>query len=195
MKKKRILGLTTTVLFYVMLMLSACAGTKPTEKSKQYEYMNVSSQASATVTSVDYKTRKVTLMIDGEPYSFVASDDVKNLNQVKKGDKVNAKYTEAVAFNINKGGKMASPKMTESAWTARPGEKPEAGLERKVTTTVIITNIDRAEPSVTIKGASGETKTLKVMHPERLEGVKVGDAVDITYSEALALKLEKKTNQ
>jgi len=29
------------------------------------------------------------------------------------------------------------------------------------------------------------------MHPEKLEGVSVGDTVDITYTEALAIKVEE----
>jgi hypothetical protein len=29
------------------------------------------------------------------------------------------------------------------------------------------------------------------MHPEKLQGVSVGDTVDITYTEALAIKVEE----
>jgi hypothetical protein len=44
---------------------------------------------------------------------------------------------------------------------------------------------------VTLKGADGKTTTVKVRNPKNLENVKVGDVVVITYTEALALSLQK----
>jgi Cu/Ag efflux protein CusF len=55
----------------------------------------------ATVTKINHKTRKVTLKAsDGQEYSFVAGDAVKNLAQVKTGDVVTATYTEALAIKV-----------------------------------------------------------------------------------------------
>jgi hypothetical protein len=59
-----------------------------------------------------------------------------------------------------------------------------------VRVTVSITAIDPKAPSVTFKGPAGNTKTIKVKYPEKLKGVNVGDTVDITYTEAIALKVE-----
>ena len=58
--------------------------------------------------------------------------------------------------------------------------------------TVLITAIDPKAPSVTFKGPGGNTKTIKVLHPEKLEGVNVGDTVEITYTEAFAIKLRRR---
>lgn len=41
------------------------------------------------------------------------------------------------------------------------------------------------------RGPAGNTRTIKVMRPEKLQGVNVGDTVDITYTKALAIKVEK----
>ena len=57
--------------------------------------------------------------------------------------------------------------------------------------TVTITAIDPHVPSVTFKGPAGNTRTIRVKDPAKLQGVKVGDTVDITYSEAFAVKVEK----
>ena len=43
---------------------------------------------------------------------------------------------------------------------------------------------------MTIKGPEGNTETIKVKDPKNLEGVKVGDLVDITYAQALAVALD-----
>jgi Cu/Ag efflux protein CusF len=155
--------------------------------------MSSEEEMSATVKAIDYKTRRITLTDNGVDTSFVASDDVKNFGQIKKGDTVVIDYKEAVAWELNKGGKAAGPSETTTQWGARPGEKPEGGMNREVRGTVVITKIDKKQPSVTVKTAGGETQTLKVRHPERLEGVKVGDAVDVIYSEAMAVRVEKKS--
>ena len=42
---------------------------------------------------------------------------------------------------------------------------------------------------MTFQGPAGNTRTIKVLHPERLEGVNVGDTVDLTFTEALAIKV------
>jgi hypothetical protein len=55
----------------------------------------------------------------------------------------------------------------------------------------VITAIDPKVPSVTIKGPHGGTETVKVMHPEKLQGVSVGDTIDITYTEAVGVKVEE----
>jgi hypothetical protein len=146
----------------------------------------------ATVTKIDQKTREVTLKTaDGQETSFVASDEVKNLAQVKVGDMLTVKYTEALAYEVKKGGKAVGQQTAVVGKSAALGEMPAGAVARQTTATVLITAIDPKAPSITFKGATGKTKTIKVMHPERLEGVKVGDTVEITYTEALAIKVDE----
>lgn len=150
-----------------------------------------STDATATVTKIDQATREVTLKPDdGEEFSFVASDEVKNLAQVKVGDRVTVTYAEALAYEVKKGGQVASPTTVVAGKSADPGTRPEGAIARQTTATVAIVAIDPKVPSVTFKGPAGNTKTIKVMHPEKLQGVQVGDTVEITYTEALAIKLE-----
>ena len=148
-------------------------------------------QVTATVTKIDRKTREVTLRAsDGQEYEFVADEAVKNLPQVKKGDVVTATYAEALAWEVKKGG-AAGVDATVAAGAAPIGEKPAAAAGRQVKVTVSIVAIDPKVPSVTFKGPAGNTKTIKVKYPEKLKGVNVGDTVDITYTEAIALKVEE----
>ena len=154
------------------------------------EAVMASVQRTATVTKIDQKTREVTLKsTDGQEYSFVAGPDVKNLAQVKVGDRVIATYTEALAYEVKKGG-AAGATTAVAAGTAKLGAQPGAAIAQQTTVTVMIMAIDPKIPSVTFKGPAGNTRTIKVMRPEKLQGVSVGDTVDITYTEALALKVE-----
>jgi Cu/Ag efflux protein CusF len=145
----------------------------------------------ATVARIDHQTREVTLKgDDGQEYTFVAGDAVKNLAQVQKGDVVSATYTEAVAYEVKKGGK-ADAAATVAGGAAPLGTKPAAVVGGKVTVTVAIAAIDTKVPSVTFKGPGGNTRTVKVKDPAKLKGVSVGDTVEITYVEALAINVAK----
>ena len=81
------------------------AGTQATAPTG--EQMVAKVEVTATVTKIDYATREVTLKAeDGQVYSFVASEDVRNLAQVKVGDRVHVgdtvdiTYTEALAIKV-----------------------------------------------------------------------------------------------
>jgi Cu/Ag efflux protein CusF len=151
-------------------------------------------EVKATVTNIDQKTREVTLRKEnGEEFSFVADEAVKNLPQVKKGDVVRVAYAEALAYEVRKGGMAADKGTVVGGAAAEPGKKPGGAMARETKATVVITAIDPKTPSVTIKGPHGNSETVKVLHPENLEGVSVGDTIDITYTEAVAVKVEEAT--
>ena len=60
-------------------------------------------QKSATVEDIDYSTREVKLKgPDGNIVKVKAGDKVKRLEDVKKGDRIVATYTEALAISVAK---------------------------------------------------------------------------------------------
>ena len=48
---------------------------------------------------------------------------------------------------------------------------------------------------MTIKGPEGTTETVKARNPKNLDAVNVGDLVEITYTHALAIALDKSTKK
>jgi hypothetical protein len=60
-----------------------------------------------------------------------------------------------------------------------------------VTVTAVISAINPKVPSVTFKGPEGNSRTVNVKDPAKLKGVSVGDTVQLTYAEAVAIKVEK----
>jgi ribosomal 50S subunit-recycling heat shock protein len=174
------------------LCLATVALAETPAAAPKGEAMMASVQLTATVTSIDQKTREVTVRTDdGQERSFVAGEEAKNLAQVKKGDRITVTYAEALVYEVKKGGAAVAPASAVAGKAAQPGMKPAGAIARQTTATVLITAIDPKGPSVTFKGAGGNTQTIKVMHPEKLQGVKVGDTVEITYTEALAIKVEE----
>ena len=174
------------------LVLASVALAQPLPKGQA---VMSSVDITATIVKIDQKTREVTLKAsDGEEYSFVAGDDVKNLAQLKTGDLVTATYTEALAFEVKKGGTVGSS-TTTAAGTAPTGSKPAGAVAAQTTVTVKITAIDTAKSVVTFVGPKGNTKKLRVQDPSKLQGMNVGDTVDFTYVEAVGLKVTKATKK
>jgi hypothetical protein len=161
------------------------------DAAPQGDAVMASVTVTATVVSIDQKTREVTLKrSDGEEFTFVAGEEVQNLGQIKAGDVVTATYAEALAYEVHKGGEMVAPATVVGGAAAEPGARPAAGIARQTTVTVRITAIDKSVPSVTFEGPGGGTRTIKVMHPEKLEGVSVGDTVTLAFTEAFGIKVE-----
>ncbi len=148
--------------------------------------------ATAKVKAVDQKTRHVTLQRpDGSLIKFVAGDQVRNLAQVKAGDDVNVTYYESLAYEVKKPGDGApGASVAAGAARAKLGEKPAGASVQVATVTATIAAIDKPANTVTLRTPDGELTTIKARHPENLDRVVVGDLVDITYTEALAISVE-----
>ena len=145
----------------------------------------------ATVESIDLATRAVTLKgPDGKLMGFKAGEEVKNLPQVKAGDQVVLTFYESIAAQIVKPGTGPASAAQQAVATAKPGEKPAGAAIQQVTVIATVEAIDKNKQYVTLKGTEGKSVEVKVRDPQNLEGVKVGDEVAITYTEALAISVE-----
>lgn len=147
----------------------------------------------ATVVSVDLKTREVTLKDEaGKVFTISVDPAVKNLDAMRPGDVVNARYSESLAYALKQPGQGTPGGGTKvTGDSGKAGEKPKGVSTKETTKTVTITAIDPKAPSVTFKDAAGKEKTVAVKDPANLSGVKVGQLVEITYREATAFSVEK----
>jgi hypothetical protein len=149
----------------------------------------------AKVTKVDQKTRMLTLeKADGESVTFRVDDAVKNLPQVRKGDMVTAVYRRAIAGRIKKKGEPKElPIVAGGIVTAEPGERPAAMAGKLVTVTATVTKIDRDKQEITLKGPEGNQVPVGIEDPSVFDQLKKGDKVDVTYTESLAVSVDKPT--
>ena len=174
---------------------AACLATtvlaQTPENVQRKEKMAADVTATATVVSVDQKTREVTLKnAQGQTFTIHCGEEVKNLPQVKPGDLVTATYREGLVYEVKKGGTAGTSSTTTMAG-ARPGSMPAGVIQERTTVTVKINSIDPKVPSITFTGPQGNTWTMKVKDPSMLQGVAAGDTVDVTYVEAFAIKVER----
>lgn len=186
--------LTTLALTLTAALLAAPAlAQAPAAPPASGVYAVNEISATGTVEAIDHARRLVTLKGEGgRVETFEVDAAAKNLDQVQKGDVLVILYKESLVWELNKPG--AGVKGVEAAGvvaTAKKGEMPGAAAGQQVTATVTITQIDPKAPTITIKGPAGNERTIKVKDPKKLEGVKVGDTLDITYTEAVAISVEK----
>jgi ribosome maturation factor RimP len=118
--------------------------------------------------------------------------DPKKLEAIKVGDPVIGRYYESIMIEVKKAGE-AAPGMSaqQAVATSKPGETPAGAIGQQITVTATITAIDKKAHTATIKGPEGNSVTVRARDPKNLDKVKVGDHVEITYTEALAISLDK----
>jgi Cu/Ag efflux protein CusF len=144
----------------------------------------------AEVKSIDKAKREVTLQApDGQIRVIKVPEEARNFDQIQVGDKVTIDYLQAVAVDIKPAGTAKPPSEKAAIEVAPKGEKPSGKMVRTIDLTAKVEAIDPAKRTVTLKGPEGNAQTFTVDPKVELEKIKVGDQVDIRYTEALALKV------
>ncbi len=151
-------------------------------------------KATAKVDKINYKTRMITLRrSDGTRVTIHAGDQVQRLNEIKKGDTVVTEYYQSLAYKLVKPGEAAEGSMVVAGGVERAEDNQPPGVAGVAVATVVakITAINRETSTVTLSDGKGAPQEVKVRDPRRLEAAKVGDKVELTYTEALAISIEK----
>jgi hypothetical protein len=149
----------------------------------------------ASVEAIDPAKREVTLKGPlGNTVTFTVDKRVKRLNEIKVGDLVTADYYVSVAAELRKptAEEEKEPIQLIEAGAKAPAEASPAiaGARRfKVVTTV--EGLDRPTKTVTVKGPMGHYHTARVDDPSRLTELRIGDKIVLTFTEAMAVSLEK----
>ena len=144
------------------------------------------------IEAIDHTSRMVTLKDkDGDTETIYCGPEVKRFDELKVGDTVTFRYQESLALAIRKPGQPSGlPAKTGPAVTRGTGPKPGGTLAQQETATVTIKAIDAKVPSVTVLTEGGRTMSFKVEDPKNLKDVKVGDKVEITYTEAVMISVK-----
>jgi Cu/Ag efflux protein CusF len=143
------------------------------------------------VEAIDASTRTVTLKKpDGTFVSTVAGPEITRFDEVKIGDQVTARYYENLVIRVKQPGEPEVDSKVKGT-TGAGQDLPGGTKARQRTITATITAIDPDTPSITFTGPNGWKYTSKVQDTEALAKVKVGDKVDLVWTEALLVSLER----
>ena len=166
------------------LVVASVAGAAQTVTKSE------SVSATATIQAIDKANRLVTLRDEkGQEDTMQVGPAMKRFDELKVGDKVRVTYYESLVLQVRKPGDAAKPG-ADAKLTKSTGAAPGATLSVEQSTTVEVLAIDQKLPSITVKTADGRTVTRKVEERKNLEGVKVGDKIDITYTQAAVVNVE-----
>ena len=150
------------------------------------------STMTATVRAVDLKRRLVTLKPKGDkPFTIHVGEEVRNLPQVRVGDRVVIRYTEAMAvrFSRDTSGGLAGGRETLSGDRAALGDKPAGSVRNTVEIIANVLAIDRKTRKVTLQGPE-QTVTVRAPRDVDISRLDVGDQILLTYTEDLAIAVE-----
>ena len=144
------------------------------------------------IEAIDHAKRLVTLKDkDGETETIYCGPEVKRFDELKVGDTVTFRYQESIAYAIRKPGQPSTlPAETGPKVTRGTGPKPGGTLAQQETATVTIKAIDPKVPSVTVLTEDGRTVSFKVEDKKNLKDVKVGDKVEVTYTQAVMISVK-----
>jgi hypothetical protein len=143
----------------------------------------------ASVEAIEKAQREVTVKKpDGTYDVFYFPESIKRFDSLKVGDKITAKYYENLVLRVKAPGEKDVN--SASGGTVRSQGTVAATTSRQRTITATIAAIDQAVPSITFTGPNGWKYSSRVEDKKALEKVKVGDKLDITWTEALILSVE-----
>ena len=177
----------------VALLVATSAGAQAPDPAKPGVVEAEVVKLQATVTAVDRADRTVTLRgEDGSEVEIALSDQVKNFDQIKTGDKVTATMYEATAIFVSESKGQPTAMNEGVVQVARPGEKP-GGVTTDVTeVTATVESVDAAKHIVKVKGPEGHIRTIKVGNDvKNLAAVKKGDQLVVRHTEEVAIAVTK----
>jgi len=144
----------------------------------------------ATIVAIDKTARMVTLKgQDGYMVDVLCGPEVQRFDALKVGDTVTFRYHESVVSAISRPGEKPKDPLATKV-TRAAGDKPGGTIAQQMNATVTIEEIDPKVPSVSVKTESGSRMSFKIENAKNLEGYKVGDKVNITYTQALAVSVK-----
>jgi len=174
-----------------LLALIGCATPAPPEPPV---VASTTREMVAAVDRVDARTRTIVVRgPDNKPQTLQLGPEVRNFDQIRRGDRVRLHYEEAVAVRMAARGSRMEPESMVGAARAEPGARPAAGTIAATRAQVRITALDTANNRVSFVGPSRVERTVVVRAPELQAFIKtlsVGDRVDVAIAEAIAIRVE-----
>lgn len=154
-------------------------------------------ETSAEIIAIDYSSREIQLLTPlGQKVTVTAGPAIKRLEALDVGDLIEATFVSSLVTELR------APTEAEAAapyveildtMTTASGEKPAGAAARMIRSVCIIEGLNRAARTVMISDARGKHHVVHDVKPESFEALSLGQQAIVTYSQAIALTLEKKS--
>jgi len=175
-----------------VLTLAMCVSLAAAESGQPTITKGKTMSSTATILAIDSTARMITLRdSSGVEDVYTVGPEVQRFNELKVGDSVKTTYYESTVLQIRKPGATPGPIGTSGAVTAGSGALPAGTMSVQEKMTVTVKSIDPSIPSITVTTPDGRTVTRKVEDKKNLEGVNVGDKIDVTYTRAALVSIDR----
>jgi len=143
--------------------------------------------ATAKLEAINPASRMITLREDdGSRGTFKVDREVRNLDQVKVGDTVKVDYYESILIKVLDPGEPVNEYNT-SVDRSEPGDRPGGAATQSLTMTGRVEEVNKDSSRVTVRGPAGNLRAITVRDKKKLDNIHVGDGVQLTYTESLAV--------
>ncbi len=162
--------------------------SEPTLLAEEY------AEGEATVLAVNHQARTITLQNDRGAVTTVKVPADVDLTRLKTGDTVIIGLLQSLTARVLPPG-SATVSTTIATGSTPPGQPSGRAWGQQVNVVAEVTAINLATHTVTLRGVDG-SRTITVKDPEmqqRMTNLKVGDLVELAYSEAIAAKVLPKS--
>ena len=144
---------------------------------------------------MDQSTREVVLRgPEGNLVTVTAGPEVRNLAQVRRGDRVHVTYGAALAVEMAPPGGAGPPAEVATGMArAEPGARPAGAVGQRVRARVRIQEVDPVTGRVAFVGPQGVRRVVTPQNPAMADfarRLRPGDEVDMTYAESVAVRVE-----
>lgn len=178
-------------------VLPGCASDdKPKTEQAPLTYEDsVEATVTARVRAIDHAMRMITIEdAAGHWLTFAVDDQVKRLNEVMVGDNVKAQYRAKLLAELRSAtvAEAANPiTVTETEQRTAQGASPSRSATKATKVVTTVEAVDVPNMLVTLRGPMGDRSVVRGRNPDNVKKLRVGDTVVITFTETVAISLDK----
>jgi len=150
-------------------------------------------KVTATVYAIDVSTRVLTLQHDmGGIETLKVGDAVQNLAQFSPGDTVVVDFDQGLVLEFQPAGsEFVAPEATPAPVPADKARDSVASGAQQMRTTITVAAINAKKRVVTLQAPTGRVYKVKAGPGVKLDQLRVGDKLLATYTESVAVRLQK----
>jgi hypothetical protein len=191
---KKLLKITSLAFLMTALpLVTACSSTATSTQSAEPAAIAVATtEGTATVKAISHRDRTITLVgPKGKRATYKVGPEAVNFDQIRVGDRVNFRATEALAVYLRPQGTPRSVGEGAAVALAPKGAMPGGIIANTVEVTARVVSVDSATRHVTLQLPTGRERTVSVSPRVDLTKVAPGDTVTAQVVDALAISVEK----
>ena len=191
-KKAEVL-LTATNKAALIMLLSGWFLTMPVFAQEPRTSVREIAALAGVVDRTDRTSRALTLIVaNGVKETVYVAPDVKIFNELKSGDNVTVRVVESVIVAVRPDLKPNVPVDTTAAAKKESAAAGQGDVLQQLKAVVTVESVDLRAQTVTYVGGNNLRVIRAVADIGLIQGLKPGDVIEITYTRARAIDVQRK---